>query len=728
MRYAGRVLSATLALMAWTCTAAAAQQMTTATVSGSVKDAQGGVLPGVSVVLTNENRGSVVPAVVTNERGEFLVANLVPGTYTMEVALSGFKTVRRTGLTVSGGDRAAVGELALEVSDVSEVVDVTAQKAFIQAESGERSFTVATKSVENLPISTTRSFTTLAALAPGVSGTTNPTRIGGGGPPNIMMDGVSTMDPGANNRPSLQMNVESIAEVKIVSSSYQAEYGRSAGVQVLAVTKSGSNEFRGSVYDVERNSKWNSISKTAKLNGDPKTALRERDWGYSIGGPVGKPGGSNKLFFFYAQEYAPRNNGGATVRLRVPTLLERQGDFSKTTDNNGNLYNFIRNASSGLPCTAANTAGCYQADGVVGRIPASALYAPGQAILNLYPLPNVTTAGSSFNYQAEQPRSKQIATQPAVKLDYQATSALRVSYKYSGWRQKEQAVPGTLPGFNDTIMSHPVVYTWAASGNYTLNKTTFIEATVGRSMLELVGCGPATNGSAPVFCQTAIPVSAAANPANSGLGNLPYLFPDAGVLSPDTHMAWLLDRVSSPVYGNGIVSVLPTFAWGSRIANAPPNVPYPSGGGMNQVISRNVVGSLTKLAGSHTIKIGYCQDHTSKIQTSAAGTGSNAFRGGLSFANNTNNAIDSTFGYANAALGIFDSYRPAELDRRRLQRLLQYRGLRAGHLAPEPVDPRLWRATGASAAAARRVQPDLELPSGALAGIGGAGAVRGRLR
>ena len=234
--------------------------------------------------------------------------------------------------------------------------------------------------------------------------------------------------------------------------------------------------------------------------------------------------------------------------------------------------------------------------------------------------------------------------QPAVKLDYQATSALRVSYKYSGWRQKEQAVPGTLPGFNDTIMSHPVVYTWAASGNYTLNKTTFIEATVGRSMLELVGCGPATNGSAPVFCQTAIPVSAAANPANSGLGDLPYLFPDAGVLSPDTHMAWLLDRVSSPVYGNGIVSVLPTFAWGSRIANAPPNVPYPSGGGMNQVISRNVVGSLTKLAGSHTIKIGYYQDHTSKIQTSAAGTGSNAFRGGLSFANNTNNAIDSTFG------------------------------------------------------------------------------------
>ena len=230
MRYAGRVLSATLALMAWTCTAAAAQQMTTATVSGSVKDAQGGVLAGVSVVLTNENRGSVVPAVVTNERGEFLVANLLPGTYTMEVGLSGFKTVRRTGLTVSGGDRAAVGELTLEVSDVSEVVDVTAQKAFIQAESGERSFTVATEvrreSTHFQPKLHRAGRAGAGRIRHDQSHADRRRRS-----PNFMMDGVSTMDPGSN-RPSLQMNVESIAEVKMLTSSYQAEYGRSSGLQV----------------------------------------------------------------------------------------------------------------------------------------------------------------------------------------------------------------------------------------------------------------------------------------------------------------------------------------------------------------------------------------------------------------------------------------------------------------------------------------------------------------
>ena len=87
-----------------------------------------------------------------------------------------------------------------------------------------------------------------------------------------MMDGVSTMDPGSN-RLMVAVNVESIAEVKVLTSSYQAEYGRSSGLQVTAVTKSGTNRFRGSLYDVERNSDWNANSKTNILNGDPKTTV-----------------------------------------------------------------------------------------------------------------------------------------------------------------------------------------------------------------------------------------------------------------------------------------------------------------------------------------------------------------------------------------------------------------------------------------------------------------------
>ena len=152
-----------------------------------------------------------------------------------------------------------------------------------------------------------------------------------------MMDGISAMDTG-NNGTMLAMNIESIGEIKILTQGYQAEFGRSSGLQVTAVTKSGTNRFRGSVYDVERDSKWYSNQWVNQKNGDPKPVVDEQDWGYSLGGPIGKPGGNNKLFFFYSHEYRPRNspiNNGNPIRLRVPTQLERAGDFSQSLDNNG---------------------------------------------------------------------------------------------------------------------------------------------------------------------------------------------------------------------------------------------------------------------------------------------------------------------------------------------------------------------------------------------------------
>ena len=145
------------------------------------------------------------------------------------------------------------------------------------------------------------------------------------------------MDTGSNGQ-MLQLNTESIGEVKILTQGYQAEFGRSSGLQITAVTKSGSNQFRGSLYDVERNSDWNANTWVNQKNGDPKPLNKEKDWGYSLGGPIGKPGGENKLFFFYSHEYRPRNNpinNGNPIRLRVPTALERAGDFSQSLDNNG---------------------------------------------------------------------------------------------------------------------------------------------------------------------------------------------------------------------------------------------------------------------------------------------------------------------------------------------------------------------------------------------------------
>ena len=293
--------------------ASVSAQITTATVSGAVKDEQGAVIPGAAVTLVSDTRGTHVADAQTNANGDFVFPNIPGDTYTVEVTLEGFKKVRRAGLTVSPGDRVVVPTLTLSVGGRDETVTVKAEAPTIQAASGERAFTVTTQSVESLPIAN-RNFAGFATLVPGAIAQTGTaiaggvSRLGGGGQNNIMMDGVSTMDTG-NNGQLISMNVDSISEVKVLTQGYQAEFGRSSGLQISAVTKSGTNQFRGSIYDIERNSDWNSNSWVNTQNGDPKPVSKERDWGYTLGGPVGKPGGNNKLFFFYSHEYRPRRGG-----------------------------------------------------------------------------------------------------------------------------------------------------------------------------------------------------------------------------------------------------------------------------------------------------------------------------------------------------------------------------------------------------------------------------------
>ena len=174
--------------------------------------------------------------------------------------------------------------------------------------------------------------------------------------------------------------------------------------------------------------------------------MKERDWGYSIGGPIGKPGGNNKLFFFYAQEFQPRTTGNDVVRFRVPTALERQGDFSQTTDNNGNPFPYIKDPLVSGTCSATSQAACFADGGVVGRIPASRLYQTGQNILNLYPLPNITNvpAGQNYNFELTRPEQSLTSWQPVVRIDYQPFTALRGTFKYASWGQPNDAILGSF--------------------------------------------------------------------------------------------------------------------------------------------------------------------------------------------------------------------------------------------------------------------------------------------
>jgi hypothetical protein len=383
-----------------------------------------------------------------------------------------------------------------------------------------------------------------------------------------MMDGVSTMEPGSN-RLMIAVNVESISEVKVLTSSYQAEYGRSSGLQVTAVTKSGTNRFSGSLYDVERDSDWYSNSRTNILNGDPKTTLRERDWGYSIGGPVGKPGGSNKLFFFYAQEFQPRTTGNNVVRFRVPTALERQGDFSQSTDNNGNPFPYIKDPLLAGTCSATSQAACFADGGVVGRIPADRLYQPSLNVLKLYPQPNIPNvpAGQNYNFQLTRPEQSLTSWQPVVRVDYQPVNALRGTFKYAAWGQPAEPILGSIPGFNDTQMNDPVVPLWSATINYTLNPTTFIEGTFGRASHRQAGCG--LNGNGVNFCTAGFPVNPISNRSTNGLVGLPVLFPDANVIPAGSYQLEALNEVNPENFDGTRLLLAPSFQWGGRVANAP---------------------------------------------------------------------------------------------------------------------------------------------------------------
>ena len=148
-----------------------------------------------------------------------------------------------------------------------------------------------------------------------------------------MMDGISAMDTG-NNGQMLQMNMDAIQEVKVLTQGYQAEFGRSSGLQISAVTKSGSNRFHGSGYEIRTDSTWNSVSWANQKNGTAPGVNKNDTFGYTIGGPVGKPGGSNKLFFFYSHEYRPTTSWRRHASVQpCRRTSNSSGDFSQSVDN-----------------------------------------------------------------------------------------------------------------------------------------------------------------------------------------------------------------------------------------------------------------------------------------------------------------------------------------------------------------------------------------------------------
>ncbi|HEY6508257.1 MAG TPA: carboxypeptidase regulatory-like domain-containing protein, partial [Vicinamibacterales bacterium] len=281
MTHLGRaILAVTVAigLGFWTVAPSGAQT-TSASVFGQVMDSQGGVLPGATATLTSKSQAYTLTA-TTDAEGRFVFAIVRPDSYVLRVSMEGFKTLERTTVQVSANDRFFAGVLTLDVGAITEEVSVTGRVSELQATSGERSYTMESEVLKNVA-NNGRSLFTFATLVPGVlsqnAGANNPETqvssftVNGQRPNsnNMTIDGVANIDTGDNGGNMAQTNIDAVAEFKILTNAYQAEYGRAVGGQVQVVTKSGTQAFHGSGYWYGRRSDWNANTWTNKRAAAP---------------------------------------------------------------------------------------------------------------------------------------------------------------------------------------------------------------------------------------------------------------------------------------------------------------------------------------------------------------------------------------------------------------------------------------------------------------------------
>jgi hypothetical protein len=630
---------AVIALVVAGYPAAGVAQTTSASVSGTVQDAQGGVLPGATVTMTSATQGNVLTA-VADEAGRFVFPIVRPDNYTLEASLQGFKTLQRTNLRVNANDKISTGLLTLEIGGLTEQVIVSSPTP-LQSVSGERAFTLSNETLTNIA-NNGRALFNFATLVPGAlsqnNGNTELGSVSGftvnGQRPNsnnITIDGVANIDTGDNGGNMATTNIDSVAEFKILTNAYQAEYGRAVGGQVQVVTKSGTQNFHGSGYWYGRRSAWDANSYLNKRETPevPKPKTSRNDSGYTIGGPVIFPGFNTekkKLFFFWSQEYQRRTNPPTVHNTRVPTALERRGDFSQSVDGSGAPFPYIRDFATGLPCSAADTRGCFQDGGVLGRIPASRLYTPGIAALNIFPDANFS-GGSGLNYTSQVP-DQAPRREDLLRMDFQATDKWRITGRYMKDQENILQAYGTTWAGNGsdqlptpTLFKHPGSnYLLSATG--ALNSTTSLELSWGRAANSL---------------NYELQLSQLFKKNNAALSAFPLLFPEA---AQGDYVPWFVFR-----RGQNDTTGRPGNAGQYQTDRGPFT---------NKNITHDVVANITKVWGAHSSKAGFYYNNSFKPQSIFA-----SFNGQINFEDNSSNPFDTGFSYANAATGVFNTYQQA---------------------------------------------------------------------
>lgn len=328
IRVLGLVL---LAFVLWHPVAFA--QLTTGTISGTVIDQTKATLPGTEVTVRNVGTG-LVRTVFANDAGRFEAPNLPIGAYEVTAALQGFGTAVRRDIQLTVG-RTIVIELTLPLASVSQEVVVTGAAPLVEVTSATVSNLIDARRVEDLPL-VNRDLTQLTYLQPGVirvpssgsqgvfSGMGDKFTVAGArGTQNLyLLDGVSNADLSGNAQGSagVYAGAETVQEIQIVTNNYSAEYRSAAGGIVSAVTKSGTNVFRGSVFEFYRNEALDAPNFFDKKFNRPKADFERNQFGFALGGPIVR----NRLFFFGSYERL-REDEGRTDTALVPSMNARQG-------------------------------------------------------------------------------------------------------------------------------------------------------------------------------------------------------------------------------------------------------------------------------------------------------------------------------------------------------------------------------------------------------------------
>jgi len=314
-------------------------QAITSSITGTVTDPSGAVVPGASVTVSDPSLG-VTRRTVTNGAGSYLVSALPAGTYNLTVSANGFKTYRASAIVVQAA-RKIRADVTLQVGAVSTEVTIQGTNiGQVQTQTSQLGGTVTGRQITQLELNG-RNFTQLITLVPGVNNQTGQEEgtvgvygsvaysVNGGRTEynNWEVDGVSILDTGSNGTINVYPSVDAIGETRVLTSNYGAQYGQNASGTVVAVIKSGTSQFHGDAYEFNRNEIFNARS----FFDVGRPAYKKNDYGYTLGGPFYIPGHYNtdktKTFFFWSEEWRKETNP-TSFDVQVPSNLERQGDFS----------------------------------------------------------------------------------------------------------------------------------------------------------------------------------------------------------------------------------------------------------------------------------------------------------------------------------------------------------------------------------------------------------------